>query len=70
MRRMKEILDDSEILPKIPNFAMVEEIITTQIRQAILGKKTPEQALIDAEAEIKKVREAFAQDFPVDGNSK
>jgi multiple sugar transport system substrate-binding protein len=49
---------------------MVEEIITTQIRQAILGKKTPEQALIDAEAEIKKVREAFAQDFPVDGNSK
>ncbi|MFO7152922.1 MAG: sugar ABC transporter substrate-binding protein [Bacillota bacterium] len=70
MKRMKEILDESEVLPKISNFAMVEEVITSQIRQAVLGKKTPDEALADAEAEIIKAQKAFMQYFPEDGNYK
>ncbi|TYP56693.1 ABC transporter substrate-binding protein [Thermosediminibacter litoriperuensis] len=64
MKRMKEILDNAEILPKIRNFTRVDEIITSQVRQAILGRKTPDQALDDAAEEIRKLQEGTMQNLP------
>ncbi|ADL07611.1 ABC transporter substrate-binding protein [Thermosediminibacter oceani] len=69
MKRMKEILDDAEFLPKIRNFTKVDEIITTQVRQAILGRKTPAQALDDAAEEIGKLQEGSMQNSNKIGDS-
>lgn len=57
MLKMKEILDTSAVLPKIKNWHTVDEIITTQIRQALISKKTPAEALEDAQEEIQKIKE-------------
>lgn len=58
MKKMSEILDESVSLPKVKNWSKIDEVLTTQIRQALLGKKTPKQALEDAESEINKICKA------------
>jgi multiple sugar transport system substrate-binding protein len=55
MKRMKEILDASQVTPKIENWHKVDEAVTAQVRQALLRKKTPSQALEDAAREVEKI---------------
>jgi len=55
MKKMKEILDMSESLPKVKNWHKVEEELSAQIRLALLSQKTPAQALEDAEKNINRI---------------
>ena len=48
MTRMKDILDTSVNLPKVKNWHKIDEVVTAQIRQALLSKNLL-QALEDAE---------------------
>jgi len=52
MKRMKEILDTAENLPKVRNWHKVDEELSAQIRLSLLSQKTPGQALEDAEKNI------------------
>jgi hypothetical protein len=42
-------------LPKVNNLYKKDEILTAQIRMALLAQKTPAQALEDAAREIEKI---------------
>jgi len=55
MKRMKEILDNAENLPKVKNWHRVDEELTAQIRLALLSKKTAAEALEDAEKNIRAI---------------
>jgi maltose-binding protein MalE len=55
MKKMDKILDDARLLPKVNNLYKKDEILTAQIRMALLAKKTPAQALEDAAREIEKI---------------
>lgn len=55
MKKIKMILDDAVVLPKVNSLYKKDEILTSQVRMALLSKKTPTQALEDAEREIEKI---------------
>ncbi|MDN5312410.1 MAG: multiple sugar transport system substrate-binding protein [Thermoanaerobacteraceae bacterium] len=55
MKKMEKILDDARVLPKVNNLYKKDEILTAQIRMALLAQKTPAQALEDAAREIEKI---------------
>lgn len=55
MKRMKEILDTAENPPKVKNWHKIEEVLTTQIRLALLSQKSPSEALEDAEKIINAI---------------
>jgi len=54
MKKMEAILDNARVLPKVNNLYKKDEILTAQIRMALLSKKTPAQAMEDAASEIQK----------------
>lgn len=60
MEKMGEILNESITLPKINNWFKIDEIITSQVRQVFLGKKTPEEALDYAHNQISKIIEIIS----------
>ena len=45
--------------PLIPFYSEATKVISREFQTAVLGKKTPEQALKDAETEILKIREQY-----------
>ncbi|MDI3481330.1 MAG: multiple sugar transport system substrate-binding protein [Tepidanaerobacteraceae bacterium] len=55
IKKMEEMVEDAHILPKVKNLSRKDEILTSQIRMALLAKKTPAQALEDAAVEIEKL---------------
>jgi multiple sugar transport system substrate-binding protein len=57
MLKMKEILDSSQCPPKVKNQRKLDEILISNVRLALTGKKTPEQALDDIKKEIEMVKQ-------------
>lgn len=57
MKKMSQIFNESINLPRVDNWLKIDEIITSQIRQVLLGKKTPEEALSYADDQINKISE-------------
>jgi len=52
IKRAAAFLDEVEILPQHPQWVQIENSINAQIQAALLGEKTPEQALKDARREV------------------
>lgn len=53
MAKMKVLLDKSRNVPKVKNLYKIEDVMASQIRQALLSKKTPAQALEDLSKEVR-----------------
>ncbi|MCR4431556.1 MAG: sugar ABC transporter substrate-binding protein [Tepidanaerobacteraceae bacterium] len=58
MKKMGKMLRDALLLPKVKNLNKKDEILTGQIRMALLSKKTPAEALDDAAREIERLSAA------------
>ncbi|MBA1334225.1 MAG: ABC transporter, substrate-binding protein (cluster 1, maltose/g3p/polyamine/iron) [Firmicutes bacterium] len=48
--------DTIKVIPKMNNWVYIEDILNSHIRQAVLGKETPEEALKRAQSEIDSLR--------------
>jgi multiple sugar transport system substrate-binding protein len=57
MKRMKEILDTTENLPKVRNWHKIDEAVISQIRLALNSQKTPSEALADAAKDVQLILE-------------
>lgn len=55
MKKMLQVLDSAVLFPKVPNWSKIDEIVTTEIRLALLGQKSPEKALNDAASQVAKI---------------
>lgn len=55
IKRMKEILDTAENLPKVRKWHKIDEVVIAQIRMALLSQKTPAQALEDASKAVEAI---------------
>ena len=49
--------DDSILRPAVPNYSSVSQIIQVEVQKALLGDKTPQQALDDAVAAANDIQE-------------
>ena len=55
MKKMIKILDSAVLFPRVKNWSKIDEILTSEIRLALMGKKSPQQALSDAAIQVEKL---------------
>lgn len=55
LRKMKHVLDNAQLLPKVKNWYKIDEVVISQLRQAVLTKKSPSEVLEDIERAVQKI---------------